>query len=190
MSKPILKKASYGLDNRSGLPKGTGKCSLVLIGMNMLTNGSPLLNIYIAGFDRMTAKVERNLLCSSSVGGGISTWLDVASHSDLVGWILHLISEIVVDCTLFNSGGITQLAFLSVTLSDSLIRTPASIAHSNDAAWEHVLPRPAMQVQCTYSYYSSCTFSEYPWNKWLLVPTLQMAHLCVKRQTEDHMCSY
>ena len=91
---------------------------------------------------------------------------------------------------LINSGGITQLAFLSVTLSDSLIRTPASIAHSNDAAWEHVLPRPAMQVQCTYSYYSSCTFSEYPWNKWLLVPTLQMAHLCVKRQTEDHMCSY
>ena len=36
-------------------------------------------------------------------------------------------------CTFLYSEGITQYAYSSVTLSDSLIRTPASIAYSSDA---------------------------------------------------------
>ena len=39
----------------------------------------------------------------SFIGGGI-TWLDVASLTDFLGWLLHLIAEIGAGCTFFNSG--------------------------------------------------------------------------------------
>ena len=151
------------------LPKGVGKFSLILTGMNMSAYGST--TEHITDLDGLAAKREINLLCSSSVGGGI-TWLDIASLTDFLGWILYLISEIGAGCTFFNSGGITQYAFLSVTLSDSLMRTPASIAHSSDATWEHVSPRPAMQLQCAVTIFPIYTFGEDQWNKGLLVQTL------------------
>ena len=43
--------------------------------------------------------------------------------------------------------GRTQYAFLSVTVSESLRLHPASMAHSNEATWEQLSSRPAMQSQ-------------------------------------------
>ena len=63
--------------------------------MNMSAYGST--TEYITGLSGLAAKRERNLLCSSSVGGGI-TLLDVTSLTDFLGWLLHLISEIEAGC--------------------------------------------------------------------------------------------
>ena len=68
-----------------------GKVSLILTVMNMSAYG--LTTEHITGLVGLAAKRERNLLYSSSIGGGI-TWLDVSSLTDFLGWLLHLISEI------------------------------------------------------------------------------------------------
>ena len=49
--------------------------------------------------------------------------------------------------TVLTDVGRTQYAFLSVTVSESLRLHPASMAHSNEATWEQLSPRPAMQSQ-------------------------------------------
>ena len=70
-------------------------------------------------------------------------------------------------CTFLYSEGITQYAFSSVTLSGSLIRTPASIAYSSDTCFTQASHAIAMR-----SNYFPRTFGEDPWNKGLLDQTL------------------
>ena len=166
------------------LPKGVGKVSLILTAMNMSAYG--LTTEHITGLVGLAAKRERNLLYSSSIGGGI-TWLDVASLTDFLGWLLHLISEIWAGCTFFNSGGITQYAFLSVTRSDSLIRTPASIAHSSDAAWEHVSSRPAMQLQCAVTIFPKHSARIHGIRGFSFKRCKWLTNVLAKRQTRDYL---
>ena len=62
--------------------------------------------------------------------------------------LMFLIGEYGISLT---TGGKTQYAFFCVTVSDSLICTPASTAHSREATWLHDSPRPAAQLQWAHT---------------------------------------
>ena len=49
--------------------------------------------------------------------------------------------------TVLTDVGRPQYAFFSVTVSESLCLHPASMAHSDEATWEQLSPRLAMQSQ-------------------------------------------
>ena len=49
--------------------------------------------------------------------------------------------------TVLTDVGRTQYAFSSVTVSESLRLHPASMAHSDEATWEQLSSRSAMQSQ-------------------------------------------
>ena len=63
------------------------------------------------------------------------------------GVLKKFMSSTLAYWTVLTDVGRTQYAFLSVTVSESLRLHPASMAHSDEATWEQLSPRSAMQSQ-------------------------------------------